>query len=122
MKTNSVTLPVPNGLLFIQDPSIWDPPEPVDDSGIWASPAGITFGCMHRDDGDTDVAMGKMQTIEQASHLVFDGQVDTPKLRIVVQIVPGTIILEQFVTKTKTRVKIWTDGSPRPGKVIVGVD
>jgi hypothetical protein len=122
MKPRSVSIPVPNAILFIQDPSIWDLPEPVGDSGIWATSRGITLTCMHEQEGNTDITMGSIAEIRPTQPPIFDGYLDSPDRRIVLQIVPGDIIFEQKVKATRTRVKIWTDGSRWPTKVVVGVD
>lgn len=122
MKPRSVSIPVPNAILFIQDPSIWDLPEPVDNAGIWATSSGITLSCLHEQEGNTNITMGSMSEISPTHHLIFDGYLDSPDHRIVLQIVPGEIIFEQKVQGSRAHVKIWTDGSRWPGKVVVGVD
>ena len=122
MSAGSVSIAVPNGVLFVQDPSIWDLPMPVDDSGIWATSSGITLTCLHEQQGDTNISMGAMSEVSPTPHLIFDGHLDSPEHRIVLQIVPGDIIFEQKVHAKRARVKIWTDGSRWTEKVVVGVE
>jgi len=105
---DSISVAVPNGVPFIQDPSLWDQPEPVDDSGIWSNPSAITLGCSPPDDGETDITMGPMSQVRRTNHLVFDGELDAPTSKVVVLIVPGETILGRSGQEAKTRVRIWT--------------
>jgi hypothetical protein len=120
-KPRSISLRIPNAILFILDRKSRSAPEPVDDSGIWADSNGITMSCMAPMDGETHITIGQMSDVGRAEHLLFDGQLNTPSREIVVE-TPYEAILQHDVQNARTHVRIWTDGSRWPEKVIVGVE
>src|SRR5262245_844425 len=120
-KPRSINLRIPNGILFILDHSSRGAPEPVDDSGIWADINGITMNCLPPMDGETHVMMGGMSDVGRTEHLLFDGELNTPSRKIVVE-TPYEAILEHDVQNTRTHIRIWTDGHRGTAKVIVGLE
>ena len=122
MDPDSISVEVPNGILFIRDPAFWDFPEPQREGAVWANSRGICMSCMHEQEGPTDVTVGAASAIKGTEHLKYDGQLETPSRRVLVAIVPGETILEQKVLNTKTRVRVWTDGHPATATVIIALE
>ena len=110
MKTNSISLAVQNSLLFIRDPATWDPPTIWDPTAVWSTPSCVAVSCLPDCDGDTHVTMGVGQDVGLDDAPLFDGRIDTPSRMVIVETVLGEKVLEENVSGTTTRLRIWTNG------------
>jgi hypothetical protein len=122
MEPDSISVEVPNAILFVRDPSFWDFPEPEREGAVWANSRGISVGCRPDCDGPTDITIGAASAVGRTDHLQYDGELETPTRQVPVAIVPGDTILEQNVPNTKTRVRVWTDGRPDAVTVTIGLE
>jgi hypothetical protein len=121
MEPISLKVAVPNGLLFVRDSKIRDVPNTDFDDGasVYAIPTCIMLTCMVDSEGETDITIGEANQIEPSNRLLFDGALETPSCRLMLEIVPGEPILEVDVPSAKSQIRIWVDGRHRCAETIV---
>ncbi|NGN42210.1 hypothetical protein G6N74_14165 [Mesorhizobium sp. CGMCC 1.15528] len=98
MKLISKQIAVPNCLLFIRDAQNRDYPEIDGEEFFWRAPSCIAVGCLPDSEGDTAVSLGGMGDIPAGLVQIFDGEIETPSRKVVVDIVPGLKVLESEVS------------------------
>ena len=121
MNLKSVSLPVPNAVFFITGSDTKDMPEIVRGSSIWSTPSCIAVGCKPDVDGETRIAIGASERVGFAAKPAFDGELQTPNQVVSVDIVPGKKVLEQPVSGTSTRIRIWVNHPVEPNDVAIGL-
>jgi hypothetical protein len=121
MKTVKTRLPVPNCVVFIQDPVTNDFPDLKKGSLVWSTSSCVAVSCLPDVDGATEIVMGALDNVEADLQLVFEGQLTTPNREVAVQIVPNKSVLKLEVPTPEIHVRIWTDGFPDTNKVVIGV-
>jgi len=121
MTVKSINWPVLNSLIFVNDASNEDIPEIDGIGGLWAIPSCVAVGCLPDADGDTKIILGPVQDVGTEKHLLFEGTVETPTRKLIVDTVLAETLLETDVPKTVTHLKIWTDGYPDSEIVIIGI-
>ena len=122
MEPDTISVTVPNAILFLHDPSFWDFPEPQREGAVWCNGRGITMSCLPEMDGLTDITIGSNSKVQPTNHLIFDGELQTPTRKVRVLMVLGGPILEQTVSNARTRVRIWTDGYRDTATVVIGLE
>jgi hypothetical protein len=121
MKPISLKVAVPNGLLFVKDSMIADVPN--EDYGnaapVWSIPTCLVVCCLIDCEGETDITVGAVTDILQQHKPVFDGILETPSRKLVLDLVSQEKVLEVGVPSPKNRVRVWTDGRHQCAETVV---
>lgn len=124
MKPISLKVAVPNCLLFVRDSMIADIPD-VDygeAAPIWSIPTCIIVNCMVDSEGKTNITVGAARHVCQNGRPVFDGVLETPSRKLILDLVSEETVLELNVPSTKIRLRVWTDGRHECAeKVVIGI-
>lgn len=121
MTVQSVDWPVLNSLIFVNDALNEDIPEIDEPSGLWLIPSCIAIGCLPDCDGSTKIILGPVHEAGTEKHLLFEGTVETPSRKLIVDTVLAETLLETDVPETVTHLKIWTNGHPASDIVVIGI-
>jgi hypothetical protein len=111
----------PNSLLFIEDISGGEAPQPVWGAQILATPSCVSVSCLAFMDGETEIELGSAAEVDPNGPLAFDGTIATPSRKVVISTVENERILETTVPGIRTRVRVWTNRAREPDRVVVGV-
>lgn len=122
MFVQSQLVAVPNALLFVRDSWLKDRPSINGAAFFWTTRSCVAVSCRPDSDGETELTLGPAPQVGLTRSPSFHGWIDTPTRRVLVEIVPGVIVLQAEVSGLSTRVQIWTDGYRDTGTVIVGLD
>lgn len=122
MKSATISLPIPNSLLILRNSQDAVLPEVTRGGSVWATESCITLSCLPDFEGETRIRVAAAPEVDKEDKPLFEGELDTPNRLVLVQIVPGKIILECRVDKKVTRVRIWTDGQPDTKRVTIGME
>jgi hypothetical protein len=118
--SQTVKIAPPNSLLFISGP---EGDQPIDFSIFktirWNSTC-IAVSCLTFMDGDTEVTLGAAAEVNPGWAPSFD-DVISAKDSIVISTSERTTVLQQPITGSQTRVKVWINADEEPDKVIVGI-
>jgi hypothetical protein len=123
MSPVSMQIAVPNGLLFVRDSKVRTYPD-IDDekASFWTIPTCVMIQCLVDSDGKTDIAMGTADRIKPAHKLLFDGALETPSRKVILEIVPGEKLYEMSVPFATNRLRVWVDGRHQCAKTVaIGV-
>jgi hypothetical protein len=117
----SLKIAVPNGLLFVRDSKASDIPDTDfgDGASVYSIPTCIMVVCLVDSEGETDITVGEASQIEPSNKLLFEGALETPSRKLVLEIVPGETVLEVDVPSATNRIRIWTDGRHRCAETVV---
>jgi hypothetical protein len=119
MTLKTVSLLVPNAILFIMGADTNDIPEIERGASVWSTPTCIAVGCQPDVDGETSVTLASVDQINMADEPVFDGELATPTRLIAVDVVPGKKILQENVSAARIRLRIWTNHPTAPDRVTI---
>jgi hypothetical protein len=120
MKSTSMKIAVPNGLLFVRDAGILNIPDLDDErASYWSIPTCVMIQCLVDSEGETSVTIGGANQVEPDRKLLFDGTLETPSRKVILEIVPGEKVLEMSVPFATNRIRIWTDGRHRLAETVV---
>jgi hypothetical protein len=120
MKSASMKIAVPNGLLFIRDSKILSIPDLDDEKApCWSIPTCVMIQCLVDSEGETSVTIGAANQVKPDQKLLFDGTLETPSRKVILEIVPGEKVLEMSVPFATNRIRIWTDGRHRLAETVV---
>jgi hypothetical protein len=120
MKSTSVKVAVPNGLLFVRDAGIQNIPDLDDETAsYWSIPTCVMIQCLVDSEGETSVTIGAANQVKPDRKLLFDGTLETPSRKVILEIVPGEQVLEMSVPFATNRIRIWTDGRHRLAETVV---
>jgi hypothetical protein len=119
--TQSRRIAPPNSLLFIEDIAGGEPPRPVRDAQILSTPSCVSVACLAFMDGETEMVLGPAAEVDPGGKPAFDGIIATPSRKVAVTTVEGEAILVTAVPDTKTRVRVWTNRTREPDRVLIGV-
>jgi len=124
MKPVSLNVAVPNCLLFVRDSTVADIPDV--DYGeakpIWSIPTCVVVNCMVDSEGETNITVGEANQVSQNRKPVFDGVLETPSRKLVLDLVSDEKVLEVNVPSAKNRVRVWTDGRHECAEqVVIGI-
>jgi hypothetical protein len=118
----SLKIAVPNALLFIRDARIPDVPDVDygDGSSVWSIPTCVVMTCLVDSEGETDITIGDTSEVKPSNRLLlFDGTLETPSKKLILEIVPDEKVLEINVPFATNRIRIWTDGRHRLAETVV---
>jgi hypothetical protein len=122
MKPVSLKVAITNALLFIRDARIPDVPDVDygDGSSVWSIPTCVVITCLVDSEGDTGITIGDTSEVKPSNMLLlFDGTLETPSRKLMLEIVPDEKILEVSVPFATNRIRIWTDGRHRLAETVV---
>lgn len=120
MATSTKIAP-PNSLLLISDRDSGKVPEITRGRDLWSTDSCVVVGCLAFMDGETDITLGVATDVDPGTPPVFDGKLETPNLSVVVSSVEWNTILWAQVMNKQTRIRIWTNRSREPDKVVIGI-
>lgn len=125
MRAVSKLIPVLNSLLCISDPTRPRDPNELPrldrERIVWATPACILVTCQPDCDGPTCVTLGPVEDMSVRGEQIFDGWLETPGRKVIVQTVLAEVVLDADVASEMTRVRIWTTGAVCSDFVAVGL-
>ncbi|MBX9776851.1 MAG: hypothetical protein K2Y71_20930 [Xanthobacteraceae bacterium] len=120
MKSTSMKIAVPNGLLFVRDSKNLNIPNLDDETAsCWSMPTCIMIQCLVDSEGETSITIGAANQVKPDRKLLFDGTLDTPSRKVILEIVPGEKVFEMGVPFATNRIRIWTDGRHRLAETVV---
>ena len=109
-----------NSLLYIRDARTKDRPKVDGNGAVWLTPSCLAISCMPDCDGTTEIIVGSVSEVKKLNGmLLFEGHLETPSRRVIVETVLGEQILERDVSDTTTPMRITTNGRRDTDKVIV---
>jgi hypothetical protein len=110
----------PNLQFFISDPDAVDVPVQGESIRIISSGECISVPCRFRDEGDTELIVGDNEAaLPEAPQ--FDGTIPTPSGSVLFSDVEMTELLSFPAPAGTTRIRIWTDGSIFPDRIVVAI-
>ena len=121
MRPTSISIAVPNCLLFIKDARNREFPDIDGNAAVWSTPSCVAVMCRPEVDGDTEIRIGLVGEVGLGGRPLFDSLLKTPSRRLALEIVPGEKILEVGVPDRDTRVRVWTDGHQCAEKVVIAL-
>lgn len=121
MNLLSTTVKVLNSLLYVKDALKTDLPAIDGIGAYWIAPSCVAVSCLPDCDGPTMIIIGAASEVQASGELLFDGLLETPSHKIVVETVLGKAVLEQSVPHNETRVRIWTNGFRDTDRVAIGL-
>ncbi|WP_152015430.1 MULTISPECIES: hypothetical protein [unclassified Bosea (in: a-proteobacteria)] len=89
---------------------------------VAASPSCLLVACMPEVDGDTELTIGTAADVDPGYAPGFVGQLETPRLHILVETIDDEIVLDQPVRALVTQIRIWFSHPRWPEKVAIGID
>src|SRR5579872_2721501 len=119
--TGSVTLAVPNAILFVVGSDRYAVPNVERGSSIWSTSTCIALGCTPDADGETRITIGSSAKVRLPRNPAFEGELATPHRIVKIDIVPGRKVLEESVPDAVTRVRIWTNHPVEPDDIVIVV-
>lgn len=113
----TMRLPLPNGLLYIVDTELFDPPSVDGVAKVWRTESCIVLSCQGDMDGPTEIRINpaKAPGPELSRLAAFDQAI--PSRRLVLMIVPGDVIHEMPLDRREAHIEVWTTG--RQGTPVV---
>ncbi|HLG48340.1 MAG TPA: hypothetical protein VKY24_19000 [Reyranella sp.] len=87
-----------------------------------ASDTCILFMCYPEIDGPTGITFGDGDDVQVHGDPICERMLKTPGRQIAVETAEGDGIFSMPTTGTETKVRIWSNRSWLPDKVIIGVD
>lgn len=90
--------------------------------GFVSSDTCILFGCYPEPDGPTDLTFGTESEVRGDGPPTCERILKTPGRQIAVETAEGDGIFSMPTKGTETMVRIWSNRSWLPDKVIIGVD
>jgi len=112
---------VPNGVVFLSDPSGGKIPEPVRGAMFLSTSSCIGIGCKVDCEGHVEFVIGLDQEVNPGEQPAFAGTLATPNRAVVVSSVRGEAILAVDVPTVSTEVRIWVNDPSEPDRVVVGL-
>lgn len=111
-----------NSVVFLEDLKGGDVPEWQDGQLVLSTQSGIMILCYPEPDGPTQFTMGPGGEVEPDFKLVFDGTLETPSRTVKVVTVDERTLLQEPVSNSKSRVRVWLNHDRWPDKVVIGLD
>jgi hypothetical protein len=120
-KMTTVHIPVLNSLLFIRDPKLVELPVIGGTSAAWSTTACVAVSCLPDCDGPTTITIDPIERIKSDDPLLFEGTLQTPSRKVIVETVLAEKILEMAVPCENSRICIWTDGRRDTKRIVIGL-
>ncbi len=117
----STKISPPNSLVLVMDPSIGQIPDSMSGSLVASTSTCIAIGTLSEHDGVTHVSLSDSPDVAPNVSPTFDGVLETPGNRIAVCSVLDEVILENKVTTSRTRVRIWANDPMEPSEIHIVV-
>ncbi|MGE0500895.1 MAG: hypothetical protein AB7I79_04455 [Rhizobiaceae bacterium] len=89
---------------------------------IISNGVAISVPCQYGEEGETELIVGSASEVPQLNVQMFDGIIPTPNGALLFSDAELTTIMTYPAKESRTRIRIWTDGSTLPDKVVVGID
>ena len=113
----------PYSLIVICDPTARvEVPDWPHGASLAASGSCILCGCYPEMDGPTELTFATGDEIPADGRPVFEGTLKTPGYKIALETAEGDGIVSMPTKRTETLVRIWTNRSRAPDRIVVGVD
>ena len=112
----------PNSLILIHGSSNADIPNSMDGKGISATPSCIAVGTLSQQDGETSIVLTdeiSALTADEALHIVYTGQLETPNREILVENVLGDLILKMPTKEKHTKISVFSNHDSEPDKLVI---
>jgi len=119
--TKSKRIAPPNSLILVSDFGGGEIPASMNQSLIAATDSCIAVGTRAEDDGESEISLGRADTIDVSYEPVFVGRIKTPSRRVAVRTVLGDVLLEMDSLTTETIVRIWVNDSTEPDQIAIGI-
>jgi hypothetical protein len=115
-----------NSLLLVLDSSSRDLPESMGGQLVAASTSSVAVGTRSEADGPTTVRITDEEEgqVKQATHpllLAFEGKIDTPSARLVVESVLGERYMEFPWAPTEAELRIWVNDLTEPDEIVISL-
>ena len=110
----------PHSLVVIGDPEGAEIPESTNRSAISATESCVAIGCRAEDDGETEILLGRRDSLDPGQTPAFSRRLVTPSGRISIRTVLGETLLVALTGAVETTVTIWVNDDREPNRVIVG--
>jgi hypothetical protein len=112
-----------NSQIVIADPNgKVDVPQWKESMPYLATPSCILFFCLCEIDGETEITLGNSNEVDPGVAPVFDGHLLTPSRTLAIETVVREPILRTATAGVRTKLRIWSDASKGPTKVMVGIE
>jgi hypothetical protein len=122
MKAARIAFEVPNSLVYVRDPTLFDPPEITAQGASWQTSSCVAISCLPDCDGPTTIAIGPSEEVGRDRRLVFDGQLPSPSGVLIVETIVDEELLRVDVPGPTTRLRIWTNGHEGTDSVIIALN
>jgi hypothetical protein len=66
--------------------------------------------CLVDSEGETDITVGAAHDVLQNRRPVFDGILEAPSRKLILDLVSDETVLEINLPSAKNRIRVWTDG------------
>lgn len=106
---------------FISDSSLPDNPIQGETVEIISDGKCLSVPCAYWSEADTELVVGTPEEVAEARTPQFDGTIPTPNGSLVVHDAELTEWVVYPVPTAETRIRIWTDGSMLPERVVVAM-
>jgi hypothetical protein len=123
--TQTIKIAPPNSLVFISDVDGGIGPDPdaiARSAKVIATDSCVAVCCLAEMDGETEITLGPIDEVSLNETPAFDGRLETPTHNVVVSTSERTRLLQTTVTSDNAHLKIWTNRSREPDKIIIGVE
>lgn len=111
-----------NSILFVSDSDGGVPPTPVRGSMILATDTCISVRCFPEQDGLTQVTLGLASEVKQGWSPNYEGNLETPKHKIVVSTVEGEVVVEADAPNSRSHISIWLSHPEWPEQAVIGYE
>ena len=110
-----------NSLIFVSDANGGEAPIPVRGAMVWSTPSCVAIVCYPEQDGPTEVTLDRGSEVDAGQPPIFEGHLEVPNGEVVVSTVEGKTVLEMTIEERLPRLRIWTNHSQWPDKVVIGI-
>jgi len=105
--------------LITGSPASADIPAWAPGAHIFSTRSSIAVGCKSEQDGSTEITIGAGDRVKLATPPVFDGTLQTPNRVVEVWTIEWHKVLEQKVSSTQIRIRIWTNHQSEPDRILI---
>lgn len=106
---------------FISDASLPENPIQGENIEIISNGRCLSVPCAYWDEAETELVVGSPDEVAEPREPQFDGTIPTPGGSVVFTEADLTELLVYPAEAAETRIRIWTDGSMLPERVVVAI-
>jgi hypothetical protein len=121
MMVKSAKIAPPHSLILIVDPSGGEIPDSLSRSPIASTDSCIAVGCRSDADGDTEFTLGETSVVNPGGEAAFQARLKTPNRKVTLRMITGQTILQMPVVQQDAMVRVWTNHSSEPDRIVVGI-